>query len=184
MNGGGRLSDVSEVAKDKNDEMYLNFFSIPAVFPLNYAILELRRRIMRRSNKKQKELAPFWLYYKIGIGLVFIASLAALYFYQSQWLIILPFAYLSGILLLLSRTKLSGWPLVALSFIRYAVIFFTLTYSAFVVLDIKQGAAIKEALIAPYRLFALVFEPTMPFSGLLLGVIVLLLFLFAYRKRA
>lgn len=139
---------------------------------------------MRRSSKKQKELAPFWLYYKIGIGLVFIVSLAVLYFYRSQWLIILPFAYLSGLLLLLSRTKLSGWALVVLSFIRYAVIFFTLTYGAFVALDIKQGASVKEALTAPYHLFSLVFEPTMPFSGILLGVIILLLFLFAYRKRA
>ncbi|MGT2750139.1 hypothetical protein ACVRXF_04375 [Streptococcus orisasini] len=138
---------------------------------------------MRRSNKNQKDLAPFWLYYKIGIGLAFIVSLVILYLYQSQWLFIFPIAYLLGLLLLLARTKLKGWALVVLSFVRYMVIFFTLTYGAFVVLDIKQGAVIKEALIAPYRLLTLVFEPTMPFSGILLGVVVVLLFLSAYRKR-
>lgn len=61
--------------------------------------------------------------------------------------------------------------------------FFTFTYGAFVILDVKQGVGIREALTAPYRLSLLVFEPTMPFSGILVGIVILLFFLFAYRKR-
>ncbi len=73
--------------------------------------------------------------------------------------------------------------MVLLSFVRYVIIFFTFTYGAFVILDVKQGVGIREALTAPYRLSLLVFEPTMPFSGILVGIVILLFFLFAYRKR-
>ncbi|BAH88848.1 TPA: hypothetical protein ACPQXA_001508 [Streptococcus mutans] len=140
---------------------------------------------MKRSDKTkiEKRLAPFWLYFKLITALGLIVSLIVLYLHSSQWLLIVPIAYLFGLLLLLSRTKLEGWPLVLLSFVRYVIIFFTFTYGAFVILDVKQGVGIREALTAPYRLSLLVFEPTMPFSGILVGIVILLFFLFAYRKR-
>lgn len=96
---------------------------------------------MKRSDKTkiEKRLAPFWLYFKLITALGLIVSLIVLYLHSSQWLLIVPIAYLFGLLLLLSRTKLEGWPLVLLSFVRYVIIFFTFTYGAFVILDVKQG---------------------------------------------
>lgn len=140
--------------------------------------------MQRRQKVAQvKPLAPFWLYFRLIGLLIFLASAYWLYQDQSRWLIALPILLLSLFMLLFAPTRLRGWLLVIMSFIRYTVLFFGLTYAAFVVLDVRQGIALEEALLAPYRLAALVYQPTMPFSGILLGLIIFFLLLLALRNR-
>lgn len=140
---------------------------------------------MKRNHRTQKAkpLSPIWLYVKIICLLILGASFAWLYQFQSQWQVAAPVAVLAFLCLLFAPNQLRSWPKVFLSFIRYSLVFTGLTYALFVGLDIHQGVALRQALTAPYRLAILIFEPMMPFSALLVGVIAFLLFGFALRKR-
>ena len=69
---------------------------------------------MKRSDKTkiEKRLAPFWLYFKLITALGLIVSLIVLYLHSSQWLLIVPIAYLFGLLdMLLSFLLLLMVPL-------------------------------------------------------------------------
>ena len=139
---------------------------------------------MKRSEQKEtKKRSPFWLYFQIGAFIALLVCLVLFYNFPDRWLDILPFILLTTAMVLFSRTRLRGWWLVLLSFIRYLFVFLVLTYGAFVVLDLRQGVPFQDAVTAPYRLLRIIFVPTMPFSGILAGIVLLIILLFALPKR-